>query len=238
MRVAAVGTLALLLLSSPHTRADRGRRPRAPRAGAVALASAPPQTVELTLPFEGVWGVIQGMEGEDTHVGYAAYAIDFVPAEPRERAAEGTRRRRLSDFPCFGQPVLALADGRVVWAEDRAPDRRPWTKVRGRDPGNFVIVEHAPGEYTELGHLRSGSVRVAVGEMVKRGQPLAQCGSSGNAGTPHLHVGFLGSVDPIATRPMRFSRYEVLGPGGWRAGDGVPRQGEILRPALRRADAP
>ncbi len=200
-----------------------------PPAGAVALTSAPPQTIELTLPFDGIWGVIQGMDSGDTHSGYAAYALDFVPAERLRGALPDKQRWRLTDFPCFGQPVLAPADGEVVWARDSAPDR-PARKKVARDAGNFVIVRHAEAEYTELRHLRSGSLRVKVGDQVVRGQPLAQCGNSGNAGTPHLHIGLLGSADPIATRPMRFSRYEVLQPdGSWRAGDGLPTVGQILR---------
>jgi murein DD-endopeptidase MepM/ murein hydrolase activator NlpD len=117
----------------------------------------------------------------------------------------------------------------VVWAHDGATDRPPRSKVR-HDSGNFVIIEHAPDELTELRHLRLGSLLVKVGERVVRGQRVAQCGNSGNAGTPHLHVGLLGSANPIATRPMRFSRYEVLGADGvWHPGDGVPALGQILR---------
>jgi hypothetical protein len=205
------------------------RPPLEPPPGAVALASAPPQTVELTLPFDGIWGVVQGFDSGQTHVGYAAYALDFVPAERLDGAMPAENRRRLTDFPCYGRPVLAPADGKVAWANSGAPDRPPHNKVK-REAGNFLILEHAAGEYTELRHLQAGSVLVKVGQRVSRGQELARCGNSGNARTPHLHVGFLGSVNPIATRPMRLSRYEVLGPDGkWRPGDGMPVAGQILR---------
>ena len=199
-----------------------------PPAGAIALASAPPQTVELWLPFTGIWGVVQGFDSDETHVGYAAYALDFVPAE-RTTARSSARRRRLTDFPCFGQPILAPADGRVLWARDGAVDHAPYYQGR-HEAGNFVILEHAPGELTELRHLQAGSVRVGVGERVRRGQVIGRCGNSGDAHTPHLHVGFLGSVEPIATRPMKLSHYERLDADGrWRPGDGVPRAKEILR---------
>lgn len=200
-----------------------------PRAGAVALGSAPPQTVELRLPFTGIWGVIQGFDSGDTHVGYAAFALDFVPAERLTKQTR-ERRKRLEDFPCFGQPVLAPAAGRVLWAVDGAIDHVPYYEGR-HEAGNFVILEHAPGESTEFRHLRRGSVKVRVGAWVVQGQPIAACGNSGNAKTPHLHVGFLGSVDPIATRPMRFSRYETLSPEGqWRPGAGTLRAQELVRP--------
>jgi len=244
---------------APHAAPTQTPMPRAahtrePAAGAVALTAAPAQTVELTLPFDGIWGVLQGIDSSPTHVGYAAYALDFVPAE-RLDGGPPPVRRRLHDFPCFGRDVLAAAAGTVVWAEDGAEDgapdtgdeddaagerhrrRRPQRRRRARHtPGNFVIVQHAEAEYTEYRHLRSRSVRVGVGQRVERGQPLGQCGNSGGAGTPHLHVGFLGSVEPIATRPMRFSRYEVLGPGGvWKPGDGVPSARQILRTVVAPA---
>ena len=230
-----------------HVPRVEARSTHEPSAGAVALTAAPPQTVELTLPFDGMWGVLQGIDSAPTHVGYAAYALDFVPAE-RLTGGPAPVRRRLQDFPCFGRDVLAAAAGTVVWAEDGAKDGVPDigendAPERGRRrgqrrghrrprhaPGNFVIVQHAEAEYTEYRHLRSRSVRVVVGQRVERGQPLGQCGNSGGAGTPHLHLGLLGSVEPIATRPMRFSRYEVLGPGDvWKPGDGVPTSLQIVR---------
>ena len=39
-----------------------------------------------------------------------------------------------------------------------------------------------------LAHLKQGSARVAVGQRVKRGQPIAQVGNSGSSSEPHLHV--------------------------------------------------
>jgi murein DD-endopeptidase MepM/ murein hydrolase activator NlpD len=187
-----------------------------------------PQTTRLSLPFSGIWGVIQGFESGDTHVGYAAFALDFVPAQPA-----GTRAPRrgapLARFACYGKPVLAPADGTVVVAHGGARDWPAYTK--GRDEGNYVILEHAPGEYTEFRHLAARSVTLRVGARVHRGDVLGRCGNSGNATTPHLHVGFLSSIDPITTRLMTLSGYEVMNVDGtWHAGDGTPNKGEILRP--------
>jgi len=238
---AALVVLLVLVLGGVPAHAGggsgRGKRDEPP-AGAVALASAPPQTVELALPFTGIWGVLQGTASNETHVGYAAYALDFVPAESTATALPEAQRKKLTDYPCFGRPVLAPADGRVVWARDRSPDP-PLSKsiVKGGDTGNFLIIEHAPQEYTEFRHLQARSLRVKVGDRVTRGQEIARCGNSGNAGMPHLHVGFLGSVDPIATRPVTFSHYEVLRNGTWERGTGVPTSGQLVRTMVdRRVD--
>jgi murein DD-endopeptidase MepM/ murein hydrolase activator NlpD len=206
----------------------------APPAGAPPTGAPPVQVTRLSLPFEGIWGVIQGMQSAETHKGYAAFALDFVPAQPKGTRAP-PRGAPLTAFACYGQPILAPADGTVVAAN---ADARDWPAYKkGRDPGNFVIIQHAPAEYTEFRHLAARSVAVKVGQRVHRGEVVGRCGNSGNARMPHLHIGFLSSIDPITTRPMTLSGYEVVGPDAtWQPGDGTPRLGEILR--TRAAPSP
>ncbi|HXJ19245.1 MAG TPA: M23 family metallopeptidase [Polyangia bacterium] len=196
------------------------------RPGDAAERSPPPQVTRLTLPFAGIWGVIQGFDSGETHRGYAAFALDLVPAQTKG-TREPPKGAPLTRFACYGRPVLAPADATVVAAEGSARD---WpAHVAGRDPGNYVILQHAPGEYTEFRHLAAASVVVKVGDRVRRGDWIGRCGNSGNAVTPHLHVGFLSSFDPIVTRPMVLSDYQVLTPDGWQAGDGTPRKGQFIR---------
>jgi murein DD-endopeptidase MepM/ murein hydrolase activator NlpD len=223
VRLPGVALVVALASSSPAPHADE----RPLRAAARADDDAPPQVTRLSLPFTGVWGVVQGA-GVGTHTGYATYALDFVPAV-RSGGRLPPRGAPLSRFPCYGRPVLAPADGTVVRAASGARD---WPAGRkGRDEGNYVIIEHAPRELTELRHLRAGSVRVEVGQRVRRGDVVGECGNSGNAGTPHLHLGFLSSIDPIATRPGTFEGYEVrdAGTDTWRAPEGSLRPGDIVR---------
>jgi hypothetical protein len=228
----AVMTVALVQAASPSTPASGAKGTRVePPAGHVGLASAPPHKTRLGLPFEGAWGVVQGMDSDGTHTSYAAYALDFVPAEAPASEADFRKRTKLVDHPCYGRPILAPADGRVVWARDGGRELPPFRESRRHEAGNFVIIEHAPDELTEFRHLKKGSLAVKVGDLVRRGQVIGQCGNSGNAVTPHLHFAFLGSFNPIATRPMRLSDYEVLvSPDVWQNGDGVPQKGQILRP--------
>ena len=58
--------------------------------------TTPAQVTRLSLPFDGIWGVIQGFDSGETHAGYAAYALDFVPAQPKETKPppKGRRSRR------------------------------------------------------------------------------------------------------------------------------------------------
>ncbi len=39
-----------------------------------------------------------------------------------------------------------------------------------------------------MAHLKKGSVRVKVGDVVSVGQEIARCGNSGNTSQPHLHI--------------------------------------------------
>ncbi len=73
----------------------------------------------------------------------------------------------------IGTPVLAPANGVVTTAG-----------VNG-SYGNFVAIDHGYGIQTRYGHLQS--IRVKVGERVKRHQPIATLGSSGLSTGPHLH---------------------------------------------------
>lgn len=195
---------------------------------------------------------------------------DRVPPEARAATEAGrpsarVRRARptggssasawsLTDFYAFGQKVLAPADGRVVRAVDGEPDRPPVkTRLRlaqpsGEDPrrifGNYIVIDHGHGEFSLLGHLRRGSVRVKRGDRVKRGQVLAECGNSGASAQPHLHFHVMDGPDPIRSRglPVHFGNYRL-----WRAGQaslvrsGAPRAGELLErvvePVRRRASA-
>ena len=82
--------------------------------------------------------------------------------------------------------------------------------------------------------LAASSVTLAPGARVRRGEVIGRCGNSGNAGMPHLHIGFLSAIDPITTRPMRLSDYERAGPpaadDAWHPGNGFPVKDELLRP--------
>jgi len=99
----------LALLTSPlapqAAPASHAKVTKEPPAGAVALSSAPEQKTVMSLPFEGVWGVVQGMDSGGSHSGYAAFALDFVPAEPVSESAF-RKRKRLADHPCYGKAIL------------------------------------------------------------------------------------------------------------------------------------
>lgn len=54
---------------------------------------------------------------------------------------------------------------------------------------NVVVIEHPGGEIfaTRYDHLKSGSVLVQAGDIVERGEKIAEVGSAGKSTGPHLH---------------------------------------------------
>jgi murein DD-endopeptidase MepM/ murein hydrolase activator NlpD len=60
--------------------------------------------------------------------------------------------------------------------------------------GNYIVIDHGNGEFSQLGHLKNGSVTVRTGDRVRQGQVIAQAGASGTSLFPHLHY-------QLVTRP-------------------------------------
>lgn len=84
--------------------------------------------------------------------------------------------------------VVAAAEGEVTYAVEGCFDRCTTGQCDcGGGFGNYVKVTHADGKSTFYGHLKLGSVQVAVGDRVACGQRLGKVGSSGNSTGPHLH---------------------------------------------------
>lgn len=97
----------------------------------------------------------------------------------------------------YGQPVLAVANGRVVTARDGMPDNVPrhdGATFRPSMPitletaaGNTITLDLGGGQFAFYCHLLPGSVRVQAGDEVRQGTVLARVGNSGDAREPHLH---------------------------------------------------
>jgi murein DD-endopeptidase MepM/ murein hydrolase activator NlpD len=148
----------------------------------------------------------------------------------RPQFGGGPAFRPPEDFPAFGRPVLAPADGVVVRAHGRERDHRSrssWPSLLylfaegsvreltgpSRVLGNHLVLDLGGGVYAVLAHLRRGSLRVAKGQRVTAGQQLAECGNSGNSTEPHLHFQLQDhrSVLFAAGLPFRLAHLEVDG---------------------------
>jgi murein DD-endopeptidase MepM/ murein hydrolase activator NlpD len=90
----------------------------------------------------------------------------------------GTRDGRAHegiDLPApTGTPVVAAADGEVVYAGDG---------IRGY--GNLVVLQH-PGDVLTV-YAHNSALFVAQGQAVRAGERIAAVGQTGRATGPHLH---------------------------------------------------
>lgn len=92
-----------------------------------------------------------------------------------------------------GVDVLAALDGEVVRVrndmEDHAGDAADLqhaVQIK-QECGNLVSLLHNGKWVTEYCHMKKGSVTVALGQKVHKGEKLGQVGQSGLAEFPHLH---------------------------------------------------
>lgn len=120
------------------------------------------------------------------------FAIDYVQVDAQGNTHQGDPRLN-RNYYCYGQDVIAAASGKVVSVTNDIPENVP-----GPDravamneqtiAGNHVILEHGPDLYGCYAHMIPGSVRVKVGQRVRRGELLGKLGNSGNSSEPHLHM--------------------------------------------------
>ena len=94
-----------------------------------------------------------------------------------------------------GTGISAAAAGVVLTAE-----RHP-------QYGNLVEIDHGKDLITRYAH--ASKILVHAGQLVKRGQKIAEVGSTGRSTGPHLH--FEVRIRGLAQNPDRFLRMAQTG---------------------------
>jgi murein DD-endopeptidase MepM/ murein hydrolase activator NlpD len=102
----------------------------------------------------------------------------------------------------YGQPVIAPADGVVVFAD-----------LMG-GYGRAIVLDHGHGITTRYGHL--ANFAVISGQRVQRGDTLGYVGLSGRSTGPHLHYEVRINDTPV--NPHKYLRITVAHAGGFAAG--------------------
>lgn len=194
---------------------------------------------EYHLPVAGTWYVACAPSLQSHHrwsVGQE-FAIDLDSLGSNSRTFKG-QGAKLADYDDYGKDVMAAADGVVVGAheglaesdgnlqqpnESKEAYQQRWQAQQDallekgyREMfGNYVVIRHEGGEFSIYEHLRAGSMKVKMGDAVKRGQVIGQLGYSGNSTSPHLHFHVSDGPDPAYSRsiPVVFDNVyvEILG---------------------------
>lgn len=180
--------------------------------------------VRFRVPFDGP--VTVGWGGNTTAENYHViapdqrWAYDILAKDEKGSTFRGDGER-VEDYLIYDRPVLAPAPGIVVEAVDGDPDMPIGELGGGRDPGgNFLRIAIGRDEFLLLCHLKPGSLRVKIDDVVIPGQEIAHVGNSGNTSEPHLHVHLEdGGGEGL---PVYFSGYRS---GGRVVERGMPRGG-------------
>ncbi len=93
------------------------------------------------------------------------------------------------DFPADVGTVIHAAAGGVVVTTAKHPEY-----------GNLVEIDHGNGLLTRYAH--TSKMLVKAGDLIRRGQPVAEVGNSGRSTGPHLHFEVL--VQGVPQNPVRF----------------------------------
>lgn len=177
----------------------------------------------------GVWLAANGPSAESGHRRamipidgsyYIAqrFAIDWLKIDDQGRSYNGDQSKN-SSYYAYGNDALAVADGVVSEVKDGIPENVPGINSRAVPitletvGGNHVIVDIGGGHFAFYAHLQPGSIKVHLGDHVKRGQLLGLVGNSGNSTEPHLHFHISDASSPLGSEgiPYAFETLNVVG---------------------------
>jgi lipoprotein NlpD len=159
----------------------------APSAAPSTGASATPSATVPAAP-SGVAPSAATRPNEAAAVGNWSWPVDGKVIETFNE----TRNKGVDIVGKEGDPVLAAADGQVVYSG---------SGLRGY--GNLVIVKHDDEYISAYAHNRQ--ILVKQGQSVKRGQKIAELGKS-DADVPKLHFEIRRQgkpIDPLTVLPKR-----------------------------------
>lgn len=212
--------------------------------------------IVLDFPLRGEWVAAhtpaEAVPSHGTDALGQRYAFDFVQIERNRKGWKFFRPSRvhyfffgaaLQECYCWGEPIYAPFDGKVVTVRDGRPEttrihpamefgkslmksvKRFLSVFAEKEPidfqsalGNYIILKMSGEDiFAFFAHARMGSIRVQENETVLTGQILANIGNSGQTTAPHLHFHIMDRADIVNAQglPCCFRRYELLRNGSW-----------------------
>ncbi|MGI9031799.1 MAG: M23 family metallopeptidase [Ilumatobacteraceae bacterium] len=145
------------------------------------------------------------------------FAIDYEQLDGDGRIYVGDPADPES-YLIYGDEALAVADGTVVVAldglDEAVPGAFPEITLAEAD-GNSVVLDIGDGFFVNYAHFQPGSLRVEVGDEVRKGDVLGLVGNSGRSIAPHLHLHVMDSASPLKSEglPYVMEPFEITGQG-------------------------
>ncbi len=214
----------------------------APRTASLTLPVKLRETpIQYNAPLKGSW-MVRGFPNLISHHRFIPsneFALDFFGVGPGGALDQGVKLNPSDDYG-FGEPVMAAADGDVVFIIDgqvqdadalsrrddesineararitRYQFKRFAEDFRAAATGNLVVLRHDQNgavEYSSYGHLKENSIKVKVGDKVKQGDVIGAVGNTGDSTLTHLHFQVNAGEDPFYSRslPVHFANEKSL----------------------------
>jgi murein DD-endopeptidase len=226
-----------------------------------AVVPVTPQSAPIGAPLRGEWVAVNGPSQASGHrrlvmalngtlASGQRFGADFL--QVGEGGTFTGDRTKNENYLAYGEEILAVADGSVVATKDSIPENVPGGRAvpitLETVGGNYILIDIGDGRYAFYAHVVPGSLRVRVGDRVRRGQVVAFVGNSGNSTEPHLHFHIVDGIAEGTTTlgaegiPYALEQFELLGrctsftsaTGCERAAPvtvqrGIPLQNQIVR---------
>ena len=176
------------------------------------------RAVSIRAPLRGEWLAGNGPSNASGHrrttlglngviaIGQR-FAIDFLQIDSAGHTwRPGSDSTVNANYYAYGKDVISVGDGTVVFTKDSIPQNSPRSPVARAVPidlvtvaGNLIVVDMGQRHFAAYAHLQPGSLRVKVGDRVKKGQVIGLLGNSGNSTEPHLHFQLIDGLTPNAS---------------------------------------
>jgi hypothetical protein len=148
----------------------------------------------------------------------ARFAVDWFKVDRNGKLAHGNEAVTANWYG-YGADVLAVANATVLAVRGNMPESASVSMHHNalqNASGNFVVLDLGSGRYAFYEHLKTGSLKVRVGEHVAIGQMIASLGYTGDSTGPHLHFHVADGPSPLAAEglPYVIRDFEVLGDYG------------------------
>jgi pimeloyl-ACP methyl ester carboxylesterase len=212
------------------------------KGGQVTVSRKKPLVLSPPLRGEG-WVAAEGPSNDSVHrrasvvIGKARipqrFAIDWLRIDADGKPASSPYRyvdgggldfqnrddAKNANWRAYGAEVLAVANAVVVDVKDGIPENEMGSGEKAVPialetvAGNYVILDLGKNNFALYAHLQPKSIRVLVGQKVRRGQVLGLLGNSGHSQGPHLHFHVTNGNSPLGAEgvPYVFEAFEVQG---------------------------
>ena len=177
-------------IKSPYT-IYVGQKLRIPGTGGSGTMVATAKPTQSGATDTGTTGAVPTMQASSSTATKSVVntAVPSPPAATGKGFIWPVRGRVLSNFGAKDQGLhndginIAAAEGSPVHAAENGVVAYAGNELRGF--GNLLLIKHANGYVSAYAH--NAKLLVNRGDKVKKGQPIATVGSTGNVTRPQLH---------------------------------------------------